>query len=187
MVTLYPAPWEVQSESQIYRRSPGDLVVYVSTDCGLLNSGDRRGFPLTVPMATPLHPSNHLSFYRAPLLVTAATTPLSPQIPSPLLIFQEASPPTSGASLVPRPALLPGTHLHPHPNCGLSPSTRTASEDPLRTLSTPCILQDTFLLPHTGVCHKVLVREELKISRIQRKSRPRPGVQGTSLRAGGKG
>ncbi|KAG5194130.1 hypothetical protein JEQ12_020491 [Ovis aries] len=45
---------------------------------------------------------------------------------------------------------------------------------------------DTSLLPHTGVCHKVLVREELKISRIQRKSRPRPGVQGTSLRAGGK-
>ena len=124
---------------------PGCL--YVSTHCGLLNSGDRRGFPLTVPMTTPLHPSNYLSFSKVPLLVTGATTPLSPQILTPPLIFQAASPPTSGASLAPPQALLPGPHLHPHSNCGLSSSTPTASEDPLRTLPTPCILQDTFLLP----------------------------------------
>ena len=96
-----------------------------------------------VPMTTPLHPSNYLSFYRVPLLVTAATTPLSPQIPTLPFIFQEASPPNSGAFLAPPPALLPGPHLHPHSNYGLSPSTPTASEDPLRTLPTPCIFQDT--------------------------------------------
>ena len=128
-----PGPW-------------GPCRLFLSTHCGLLNSGDRRGFPLTVPVTNLLHPSNHLSFSRVPLLVTAATTPLSPQIANPPLIFQEASLPTSGASLAPPPALLPRPHLHPHSSCGLSTSTCTASEDPLRTLSTPCILY-TSLLP----------------------------------------
>ena len=89
-------------------------------------------------MTTALYPSNHLSFYRVPLLVRAATTPVFPQIPTPPLIFQEASPPTSGASFAPPPALLPGPHLHPHSNCGLSPSTphclRGSPEDPVYSL-----------------------------------------------------
>ena len=105
-----------------------------------------------VPMTTPLHPSNYLSFYRVPLLVTAATTSLSPKFPPPPLIFQESSLPTSGASLAPAPDLFSGPHLHPHSNCGLLPTTPTASEDPLRTLSTLCILQDTSLLQkHRGL------------------------------------
>ena len=115
-------------------------------------------------MTTPLHPSNYLSFSKVPLLVTGATTPLSPQILTPPLIFQAASPPTSGASLAPPPALLPGPHLHPHSNCGLSPSTphclRGSPEDPVYSLH----FSGHFSCPHTGVCHKVLVREEMKTS-----------------------
>ena len=112
------------------------------------------------------------------------STHLFPNLPLPAT----RPPLPARASLAPPPALLTGPQLHPQPICGLSPSTCAASEDPLRTLPAPYILQDTSLLPTHRVCHKVLVREELKnLSRIQRKSRPRPGVQGTSLRAGGKG
>ena len=135
-----------------HKKPWGPGLLCISTHSGLLISGDGRGFPLMVPMTTPLHPSNHLSFYRVPLLVTAATTSLSPKFPPPPLIFQESSLPTSGASLAPAPDLFSGPHLHPHSNCGLLPTTPTASEDPLRTLSTLCILQDTSLLQkHRGL------------------------------------
>ena len=118
----------------------------LSTHCGPLNSGDRRRLPLPVPMTAPLHPSNQLSFPRVPLLVTAATNPLYPQIPTLSPHLPPGLPPTPGASLAPLLALLTGPQVHPHPICGLSPSTCTASDDPLRTLPGPCILQDTSLL-----------------------------------------
>ena len=129
---------------------PGPL--YCRTHCGLLNSGDRRGFPLTVPMTTPLHPSNHLSFSRVPLLVTAATTPLSSQSSTSPLTFHQASPPTPGPSSAPSPSLLPGPHLHPHPICCLSSSTLHCLRGSTQTLPAPCILQNTSLLPtHKGL------------------------------------
>ena len=78
----------------------------------------------------------------------------SPQIPTLLLSFYQASPPHSGASLAPPPALLTG----PHPICVLSPSTHATSEDPLKTLRAPCILQDTCLLPtHRSVIKSLWV------------------------------
>ena len=42
-------------------QGPGPL--YRSTHSELLNSRERRQFPQTVPMTTPLHPSNHLSHF----------------------------------------------------------------------------------------------------------------------------
>ena len=148
MATLYPAPREVQSESQIHSTSPGtwSSLSCLSTHCGLLNSGD-RDLPLTVPMTAPLHPSSHLSFSRIPLLVTTATNPLYPQIPTLSPHLPPGLPLTPGACLAPLLALLTGPQLHPHPICGLSPSIRTASDNPLRTLPAPCILQDTCILP----------------------------------------
>ena len=127
---------------------PGTLssLSSLSTHCGLLNSGDRRRLPLTVPMIAPLHPSRHLSFSKIPLLVTAATNPLYPQIPTLSPHLPPGVPLTPGASLAPLLALLTGPQLHPHPICGLSPSICTASDDPLRTLPAPCILQDASLL-----------------------------------------
>ena len=145
-------------------QGPGPL--YRSTHSELLNSAERRRFPVTVPMTTSLHAFNHLChFSRVRLLRTAASIPLSPEIPTPPLPFQQAS----GASLAPPPALLTG----PHPICVLSPSTHATSEDSLKTLPAPCILQDTYLLPTHKVCHKVPVRTELKnLFRIQIKFRP---------------
>ena len=130
-------------------QAPGTLssLSSLSTHCGLLNSGGRKGLPLTVPMTAPLHPSSHLSFSRAPLLVTAATNPLYPQILTLSPHLPPGLPPSPGASVAPLLALLRGPQLHPHPICGLSPSIRTASDNPLRTLPAPCILQDTCILP----------------------------------------
>ena len=144
-------------------QGPGPL--YRSTHSELLNSGERRRFPVTVPMTTSLHPFNHLC--HSPESVSWGQLPqsLSPQIPTPPLPFQQAL----GASLAPPPALLTG----PHPICVLSPSTHATSEDSLKTLPAPCILQDTYLLPTHKVCHKVPVRTELKnLFRIQIKFRP---------------
>ena len=160
---------------------PGTGPLYHSTHSGLLNSGDRRGFPLTVPMTTPLHPSNHLCHFPESVsweqLPQFLSLPKFPPLPSP-------SPGLSshlGASLAPPPALLTG----PHPICVLSPSTHATSEDPLKTLRAPCILQGTCLPPTRSVCHKVPVRAELKnLFRIQIKFRPRPAVQGCSCGAG---
>ena len=141
-----------------------------------------------VPMTTPLHPSNYLSFYRVPLLVTAATTPLSPQIPTLPFIFQEASPPTSGASLAPPPALLTGPQYTLSPFVAFHP----APVLPQRIPSGPCLLptfcRTTLSCPHTGVCHKVLVREELKISPGSREN-PGPDQASKALPSGlgGKG
>ena len=108
------------------------------------------------------------------------STHLFPNLPLPAT----RPPLPARASLAPPPALLTGPQLHPQPICGLSPSTCAASEDPLRTLPAPYILQDTSLLPTHRVCHKVRVRTKLKnLFRIQIKFRPRPAVQGSSCGA----
>ena len=143
-----------------------------------LNSGDRRGFPLTVPVTTPLHPSSHLCHFPNSIswwqLLQFLSLPKFPPLPSP---STRPPPPLSGASLALPPALLTG----PHPIFVLSPSSHAPSEDPLKTLLFPRILPDTCLPPTHRVCHKVSVRAELKnLSRIQIKFRPRPGVQSSS-------
>ena len=76
----------------------------LSTHCGILNSEDRRGLPLTVLTTAPLHPSNHLSFSRVPLLVTAATNPFYPQIPTLSPHLPPGLFPTPGAALAPSPS-----------------------------------------------------------------------------------
>ena len=131
---------------------PGTGPLYRSTHSGLLNSGERRGFPLTVPMTTPLHPSNHLCHFPESVswgqLPQFLSLPKFPPLPSP-------SPGLSshlGASLAPPPALLTG----PHPICVLSPSTHATSEDPLKTLPAPCILQTPVSRPHAGSVIKSL-------------------------------
>ena len=135
----------------------------LSTHCGILNSGARRGLPLTVAMTTPLHPSNHLSFSKGPLLVTAATSPLSPN-PHLSPHLPPGLPSHPRASLAPPPALLPGliytlsSCVAPHPGPVL----------PQRSPSGPCLLptfcRTPLSCPHTGICHKVPERAKLKVS-----------------------
>ena len=73
----------------------------------------------------------------------SSLSPSPHPLPSP-----SARPPSHSRSLfTPLLALLTGPQVHPHPICGLSRSTCTASDDSLRTLPAPCILQDTSLLP----------------------------------------
>ena len=99
-------------------RQPGRVTV----SCGHLEGGQCRG--LDQDLRTPQHICSQNSLC------------LPPGFPS-----------QPGASLAPPPALLTGPQVHPHPICGLSRSTCTASDDSLRTLPAPCILQDTSLLP----------------------------------------
>ena len=98
--------------------APGTSPLYQRTYSGLLNVGD-RSFPFTVPMTTPLHPSNHLchfpesfSWWQLPQFLSPnshSSPPLPPGLPSPLRgLFSPSPSPTHRAS----PHLCPLTQ-HP--------------------------------------------------------------------------
>ena len=96
----------------------------LSTHCGPLNSGDRRGLHLTVPMTAPLHPSNQLSFLSPSPGDSCHKSSLSPNphpLPSPSTrppshsrsLFSPSPSPAHRASGTSSPHLWPLTqHLH---------------------------------------------------------------------------
>ena len=143
-----------------------------------------RALPLLCLMQPPLNPSEHPYAFPKLLLVAAATI-LSPQtslVPSPLT----------------RPALPTQGPVSPFPQLySQSPSYTLSSPfpssqytaGPQRTPSGPSLLPaspercegQTSLLPYLGICLKVSVRAELKISGIQVKLQTQTGSPGQFL------
>ena len=135
----------------------------VTVSCGHLEGGQCRG--LDQDLRTPQHICSQNSLC------------LPPGFPS-----------QPGASLAPPPALLTGPQYTLSPFVAFHP----APVLPQRIPSGPCLLptfcRTTLSCPHTGVCHKVLVREELKISPGSREN-PGPDQASKALPSGlgGKG